>query len=117
MYVYGSIEALSLSYFCSSKAKYIANYECVFVALGIQHAMRMSSITFPYTACPSLPYFSVLFHTGHDFRINVIQHTMCVLIFSTNFYEKCVILRIIQRDTVINVGRSSSKVPAVFVGF
>jgi len=75
----------------------------------------MRCIILPYVACPSLPYFCILSHKGHDFRIKVIKHKTCVLIFSKNVSENSVILRIIQLDTVINVHRSSSKVPVVFV--
>ena len=31
--------------------------ECVFVALGIEHAMRMRRIILPGVACLALPYF------------------------------------------------------------
>jgi hypothetical protein len=44
----------------------------VFVALGIQHAMR----------CPALQHFSTLFHKRHDFRTNVNGHKMCISRFS-----------------------------------
>jgi hypothetical protein len=33
--------------------------------------------------CPALQNLSTLSHKGHDFRRNVIEHKMCVLIFST----------------------------------
>jgi len=36
-----------------------------FVALGIQHAMRMRRIILS-VACPGLSYFSMLFHKRHD---------------------------------------------------
>ena len=42
--------------------------------------------------------------------IKIIKYKIRVLIFSTNLSEKCVILRIIQRDAVKNVHRSSCKV-------
>ena len=36
-------------------------------------------------ACPALQYFSTLVHKLHDFRNKVIEHKVCVLIFSTTF--------------------------------
>jgi hypothetical protein len=40
---------------------------------------------------------------GTIFRKHVIEHKMCVLILSTNFSKELLILRIIQRDIIINV--------------
>ena len=57
---------------------------CARVALIIQHA-----------ACPAPPYFSTLSHKWHDFGENVVEHKMCVLIFSTILSETYLILRII----------------------
>jgi len=39
-------------------------------------------------ACPSLHYFSTLFHKRHDFRNKFIEHKVWVLIFSTTFVWK-----------------------------
>ena len=57
----------------------------VFVALGIQHAMRMRLIL-SSVACPALLYFCRFSYERNDFRKKkVTEHKMCVLIFSTAY--------------------------------
>jgi hypothetical protein len=40
---------------------------CVFVALGIQHAMSMRCIISSYVVCPVLQYFATLSQKGQGF--------------------------------------------------
>jgi hypothetical protein len=56
------------------------------VALVIQHTKCMRPIILSSVAWQGPPYFFTLFHKRHDFRgKKVIEHKLCVLIFSTNF--------------------------------
>jgi hypothetical protein len=55
---------------------------CVHVALLIQHAKRIRHIM-SLVASLAPPDFSTLSHKSHDFREKIIEHKMCVLIFST----------------------------------
>ena len=57
----------------------------VHVALLLQHAMPIRHIVTSFVTPLALRYFSTLFHKWGDFRKNVIEHTMCVFIFSTTF--------------------------------
>jgi hypothetical protein len=84
----------------------------VFVALGIQHAMRMHHIILPSVACPAVPYFSTLCHKIHEnISKKVIEHKMCVSIFSTSLATPFSTLRRIERDMVINVHSIYVKYP------
>ena len=61
-----------------------SNSECVLVALGIQPAMCTCHIVMVRMA---LQHFSTLSHKEHGFFWGggtIIEHKMCVLIFSTN---------------------------------
>jgi hypothetical protein len=41
---------------------------CVFVALGMQHAMRMRSVILSSVTCLALPYFFTSPYKGRDFQ-------------------------------------------------
>jgi hypothetical protein len=63
---------------------------CVFVALGIKHAMLQSHIFI--CGLPALQYFPHIAHERHGFRRRrkkkVMGHKMCVLIFSTTLVKE-----------------------------
>jgi hypothetical protein len=53
-----------------------------------QHAKRMRRVIFSSVASLAPPHFATLSHKRCDFRINVIEHKMCVFIFSTNYMKR-----------------------------
>jgi hypothetical protein len=109
-------EARSRNHFCHEKAISITHSECVPLALVIQHAKRMRRIIATRGLCGSNRFLHAIIN-GTIFWIEVIKHTICVLIFSTTSSETFLIRRKIQRDIIINIHRSSYKVPVIFINF
>ena len=81
-----NIEARSRNHFCRGKARSTTYSECVSVALVNQHAKSMHRSILSSVACLALPYFSHYLINGTILvKKKVIEHKMCVLIFSTTF--------------------------------
>ena len=77
--------------------------------------MRVRRVTLSAVASLAVPHKSILSYKRHDNRINVSEHKICVLIFSTTLSETflILILRRAERDIVVFVVRSSCKVPVI----
>jgi hypothetical protein len=60
-------KSLSFNHYCSGKAIHNTYSECVFVALGTQHPMRMRRIMLLSVTCPALQDVSTESHKRHDF--------------------------------------------------
>ena len=113
MYAQRNTEARSCNHCYSGKEINITYSECVLVALGIQHAMRMRLIVI--CRLPVLQHFFALYHglQGRD-----VEQEKCVLIFSTTLSETFLILRRNDRDMIKNVYWSPrSKYPLFLSGF
>ena len=68
--------------------------------------------------CLALQCFSTFSHKRHDFRLKkVIERKICVLVYRTIFPETFFIIKIIERDMIKNVYRSSCKLLVNFVRF
>jgi hypothetical protein len=103
IYVRRNIEALLQNHHCRGKAISITYYKCVSVASFILHAKRMCRIILSPMTSPAVPQFSTLSHKVYDFREKVIQHKICVLIFSTTFVWNIYHFKKIKRDAVTNL--------------
>ena len=103
-------EAPSRKHCNSRKAISITYSECVPVTLVISHRKRMRRIILPSAICPAPQYFSTLPCKRHDFLKENLLTTKCVLIFSTILSEIFLIIRRVQKGTVVTVHRSSRKV-------
>jgi hypothetical protein len=67
------------------KAVNITHSEWGFVAIGTHRAVRMRRIILSSAASQALLYFPTLSYKRHGFRKQIIEHKMCVLIFSRTF--------------------------------
>jgi hypothetical protein len=110
LYVWRNVEARSSNHCCSGKGISITYCECVIVALGFQHAVRVRRI-----AICALPRSTVLLPhyliNGTIFGKKLLN-TKCVFWFGLQLWsETFLILRRTARDVIITVYRSACKVP------
>ena len=70
---------------CVGARGYEGAWACACAYELIQHAARILHIVTSFLAPWSPPTFSTLSHKRCDFRRNVIERRMCILIFCTTF--------------------------------
>jgi hypothetical protein len=79
-----NIKARSFNHCCSGKAILITYCECVFVALGIKYAMRISRIVQSSAVCLAVRHFSTFSHKRCDLRKKKLN-TKCLFWFSLQY--------------------------------
>jgi hypothetical protein len=67
-YVQHKTEARWRSQFCKGKAIIITHFNCVYLALDIQHEMRMRLVILSPVVCPTLTNFPHYLINGTIFR-------------------------------------------------
>jgi hypothetical protein len=112
-----NFEVRSCYHCCCNKAIRITYSECVFLALGIQHAKRVRRIILTFLACSDVPYFSTLSHKRQDFRGEKYLEQYVFSFSLKNMTVIFLILRIIQRDQVTNLYRFVGQISIIIVRF
>jgi len=89
----------------------------VFVALVIQHAKRMRPVKLSSVSCPALQYSSHYLLNDIYIFFYVIEHKNACFDFLFTLFETFLNIRRTERDIVINVHKSSCKVPVILSDF
>ena len=77
--------------------------------------MQCPCAVLSFVACPGIEYFSALSHKRQEFRENVVERKLCVLILYTNLSGTFLILRRTERHTIKNLYLSLCTVPVIFM--
>ena len=88
---------------------WVTHSKFVFVAFGIEQAMHMHICGLSGTTI--IPHYSI----KEQFRDNILERKIRVLIFSTTSVRNILILKGNERDMIINVRWASCKVSVILV--
>jgi hypothetical protein len=106
-------DARSRNHCYYGKVRNITYSAYVFVGLVIQHAKRMRPVILSSAVCLAVWLYQIFPHYLKNGRIfGKTEHKMSLLLFSTGFVWKCLILRRIRRYIIMNVHTFSCKVSA-----
>jgi hypothetical protein len=119
MYIQRNNEAPSPNLCCRRKAITTKHPECVCVYSGLSCPAFEARASHNIVICGLFgsTTFCTLFHTPHDFRKTIIQHAMCVLIFSTTCVWKISHSKKIWGRYDHKCHKCSCKVPVILVRF
>jgi hypothetical protein len=80
--------------------------------------MQTACVVPPSAVCLALPnFFNIIPLMARFSKKKDIKYELCVFIFSIILSETFLVLRRIKRDIIVNVHRSSLKVPIIFSDF
>jgi hypothetical protein len=107
--------ARSQNYGCSGLAISITYSECVSVALAIRYAKRTRRIILSCGPSGSTTFFSLYLINDMTFGGKKLLNTKKCVLSLHLLSITSLILRLIRRDTIINVDKFSCRVPVTFV--
>jgi hypothetical protein len=113
MYVECKIKVRSRKHCCRGKTISTTYFDRVSCSLRHQHAKHTRRTVLSPVTCLAVTYIFTLSLKRHDFQKNIIEHKMRVLVLSKILFEKPSLLIRMQGDIIINIYRSSRKVPVV----
>jgi hypothetical protein len=117
MYVWRHIEASSCNHCYSGKVTSITHSVRVFVASGIQHAMRVRHIVICGLPCSTI-FFHIALQTARNSKTKTLLNIKQVFWFSLKLLSgTLIVLKRTERDMAKNVYWSPRKVPLLLSDF